>query len=96
MSGRSVFGPLLLISLGALFLYANFHPELSLQAVFAHNWPWVLVVWGGVRVVETILAHFRWRPTPPPLGAGSFLLVVLLCVLGSAAHAYEEGALHLL
>ena len=87
---------MLLICVGGLLLYSNFHPELSLRAVLAEHWPWILVAWGGVRVVETALAHFRWRPTPPPLGIGSFLLVALLCVLGTAARIYEGSGFRFL
>jgi len=92
LSARSALGPLLLIFGGGLLLYYNFHPELPLRILFAQHWPWILVTWGGVRVVETILAHFQWRPVPPQLGIGSLLVVALLCAAGTAARRlYEEN-----
>lgn len=91
MNARSAFGPLLLIFGGGLLLYHNFNPELPLRALFAEHWPWILVTWGGVRVVETVLSHFQWRPIPPSLGIGSFLVVALLCMAGTAARLYEES-----
>jgi len=79
-----------LIAYGGLLLYSNFHPELSLMRLFAFYWPWLLVAWGMLRMVEIIVAHLRWRPIPPPLRAGAFLCVVVLCVAGSVAHAIEQ------
>ena len=95
MQVRSLCGPLVPIALGALLLYSNFHPELSLTGLFAHHWPWVLVIWGGLRVVEILAAHSHWLPIPAPLGAGAFLLVVILCAIGSLAHAIERDDLNL-
>ena len=53
---RSMFGPLFLILLGAALLVNNLYPEISLTAMFAAHWPWILIAWGGFRLIENIAA----------------------------------------
>jgi hypothetical protein len=91
MNRKSVFGPVVLIVLGALLLAHNFWPEFSLFRVFAAHWPWILIGWGTFRLVEFAAALIRRRPAPPPLGGGAFVLALLLVVAGSIAHSAEYG-----
>ena len=85
MPRRSLFGPCLLIALGALLLANNLVAEFSLIALFIDHWYWLLIAWGGFRIVEHSAARLRGRPGPAPLGGGAIVLALLLCAAGSAA-----------
>ncbi len=91
MNRKSLFGPIVLIVLGALLLARNFWPDFSLFRLFAAHWPWILIVWGSFRLLEFAAAVIRQKPAPPPLGGGAFVLALLLVVAGSIAHSAEYG-----
>jgi DUF4097 and DUF4098 domain-containing protein YvlB len=88
---RSLFGPVLLIVLGGVLLARNLNPELPLLHLFAGYWPWILVFWGGFRLVEFALARLLGRRAPEPLGAGAVIVAVFLCFAGSTAHALSRN-----
>jgi DUF4097 and DUF4098 domain-containing protein YvlB len=88
MRRGSLFAPLLLIGLGALFLARNIYPDLRLLDYLAKFWPLLLILWGGLRIVEILF----WAGTKQALPArgvsgGEWMLVVLLCFFGSTLHA---------
>ena len=93
---KSLFGPVLLIALGIVFLAHNLVPELSLVPLFADYWPWILVFWGGFRLAEFAVARLLGRRAPEPLGAGAVIVAVFLCVAGSAAHSLARNQAGLL
>lgn len=84
---KSLFGPVLLIVLGGVLLARNLDPALSLVRLFADYWPWILIFWGGFRLVEFGVARLLGRRAPEPLGVGAVILAVFLCFAGSTAHA---------
>lgn len=86
-SAKSFFGPVALVALGILLLANNLIPRLALFRLFADQWPWILVLWGGFRLIEYAVARALARPTPENAGLGAVLAAVLLCLAGSAAHA---------
>jgi len=90
---KSLFGPVLLIALGGVLLARNLAPELSLLRLFADYWPWILVFWGGFRLVEFAVARLLGRRAPEPLGAGAVIVAVFLCFAGSTAHALSRNEL---
>ena len=80
MNRRSFTGPLMLLVIGGLFLWNNLHPESSLFDMAARYWPFLLIGWGLLRLVEVAVRrdhHVRF-------GGGEVVLVVLICVAGSA------------
>jgi DUF4097 and DUF4098 domain-containing protein YvlB len=88
MRRGSLFAPLLLIALGALFLARNVYPELPLLQYLAKYWPFLLIVWGAARVAEVLF----WAATDQPLphrgiSGGEWAFVVLLCFFGGALNA---------
>src|SRR5689334_4992673 len=88
MRRGSLFGPLLLIGLGALFLIRNLYPDLRLLDYLAKYWPLVLVLWGVIRIGEVIY----WSATDQPLplrgvSGGEWVMVVLLCFVGATLNA---------
>lgn len=81
MRRRSITGPLLLLAIGGLFLWRNLHPEAPVFDLVAQYWPFALIAWGLLRLVEVAL----WRKDPRccSFTGGEVVLVVLICVAGS-------------
>ena len=59
MRRRSVTGPLLLLIVGALFLWNNLHPETPVFELIARYWPFLLIGWGVLRLVEALAGEGR-------------------------------------
>jgi len=91
MRTRSYWAPLFLIVLGCLLLAQNLYPDFSLSELFALYWPWLLIAWGGFRLAEYTLARLFGRIPPAPMGGGSLVLALLLCLAGSLAHRHHEA-----
>jgi hypothetical protein len=89
---KSLVGPILLIALGVLFLAHNIWPAFSLHRLFAAHWPWILIVWGGFRLVEYAVAWVTGRPAPQPMGPAGYLAALLLVLAGSVAHSIGPRA----
>jgi DUF4097 and DUF4098 domain-containing protein YvlB len=88
MRGASIVGPLLLIAIGALFLARNIFPELPMLDYLARYWPFLLIGWGSLRLLEILF----WAATSKPLpvhgiSGGEWTLVALLCLFGLTLHA---------
>ena len=89
MRQRSFTGPLLVLLIGALLLWRNLHPETPLFDLAARYWPFVLIGWGFLRLVEVVLLR---RYKGPAFTGGEVVLVVLICIAGSAVwQAREHG-----
>lgn len=80
---RSIFGGLLLISIGALFLLHEHLPELGIWHLFSRYWPLLLILWGLAKLFDSLAAN-RTGETRAPLVTGGemALVVVLLLVVG--------------
>lgn len=89
----SVFGALLLIAIGGLFLYANLHPEFTPWPIIATYWPVLIIFWGLSRLVDYLVL----RGTPEAalvtrLGAGDIIGLIFLLLIGSAlSQVVERG-----
>jgi hypothetical protein len=87
---RSLSGPLLLLAIGSFFLWRNLHPEAPVFDLVAQYWPFALVAWGLLRLVEGLIWHrdgVRGSFT-----GGEVVLVILICVAGSGVwQAHEHG-----
>ena len=82
----SVFGPALLILLGVALLLNNYYDRFALWTLIANGWPWILVAWGGSWMVEDALARASDARRPRPLGVGSVVLALLVCLVGMSVH----------
>ena len=88
---KSLFGPLVLIGIGAVLLAKNLDPSFTVRAWFAAYWPWILIFWGAFRLLEVLVSRGFGRPAPRGLGAGAVFMVVLLVIMGFAArHDFER------
>jgi hypothetical protein len=88
---RSLFMPIFLIAAGAFFLAHNFWPDIPLRAWFANYWPWILIFWGGIRLLEVALAGLLGWSSPRRLGGGAVFTALLLVLVGSIVRAKHEG-----
>jgi len=90
----SVIGPLILIGFGALFLFRNLWPEVPLVDYISRFWPFLLIAWGGVRLIEVLAWAIMDRPLPRNgVSGGEWMLVFLICVIGGTmytAHNYSS------
>lgn len=88
MKRGSLVGPLLLIGIGALFLARNVMPDLPLLDYLAQYWPFLLILWGGLRLLEIAVWSIRGAPLPARgVAGGEWVLVVFLCMFGTSLHA---------
>jgi hypothetical protein len=84
----SFVAPLLLIGIGALFLARNVYPDLPLLDYLARYWPFLLILWGGLRLIEIVIWSATGRPLPTRgLSGGEWTLAIFLCFLGGSVHA---------
>ncbi len=84
MRRGSVIGPLILIAIGALFLMRNLWPEIPIVDILSKYWPFVLIAWGLLRLVEIFLWAIMSKPLPRNgVSAGEWMLVFLICVVGA-------------
>src|SRR5947207_12892263 len=83
---RSFAGPIVLITLGIVFLLGNMG-LLSWHVIglwFAHFWPLLLILWGGIKLTEYYLAQ-RAGERAAGIGAGGVVLIILLIRFGLTA-----------
>ncbi len=88
MKRSSIVAPLLLIAIGGLFLARNLYPDIPLLDYLARYWPFLLIVWGVMRLAEVLFWAATDRPIPVRgVSGGEWVLIILLCVVGSSVHA---------
>ena len=90
MRRRSITGPLMLLLIGGLFLWNNFHPEASVFELLATYWPFLLILWGVLRLIEALWPRQgEWRGS---FSGGEVALIVLVCIIGWGSYeGYRHG-----
>ena len=87
----SVIGPLILILIGLLFLLRNVWPDIAITHLITQYWPYVLIAWGALRLIEILVWAALSRPLPRNgVSGGEWVLVVFLCIFGSAFHTMRH------
>ena len=87
MRRGSVIGPLILILIGALFLMRNLWPEIPIIDIISRYWPFVLIAWGGLRLIEILFAAIMSKPIPRNgVSGGEWMLVFLICIVGATMY----------
>jgi DUF4097 and DUF4098 domain-containing protein YvlB len=82
---------MILVFLGAAFLVNNLNPELRLFTQFAKYWPFLLIGWGVLRLIEILAVAAQGRPLPMRgLSGGEIAIVVLICIIGSTAYSINR------
>ncbi|MCI0403098.1 MAG: DUF4097 family beta strand repeat-containing protein [Acidobacteria bacterium] len=80
----SVFGALLLIAIGMLFLYANMNPEFSPWQVLARYWPVLIIFWGLSRLADYfILRNTDQAAAVTRIGAGDIIGLIFILIFGT-------------
>jgi DUF4097 and DUF4098 domain-containing protein YvlB len=83
---RSLAGPIVLITVGALFLLRSMGVlrGIHLWHLFGRFWPVLIILWGVVKLIEYHEAQSEGS-RPRGIGAGGVFLLILLIVFGLAA-----------
>ena len=85
MRRGSLIGPMLLIRIGVLFLINNLRPELPILQMIGDYWPFVLIAWGALRLLEITWWYLSGREVPGNgVSGGEWGLVIFLCIFGTA------------
>jgi DUF4097 and DUF4098 domain-containing protein YvlB len=83
----SIAGPLILIAIGILFLIHAITPNFPIADVVAQYWPYLLIGWGVIQLIEICLRALSGRPLPVSgISGGGWALVVLICFIGLATY----------
>ncbi|BDC52891.1 hypothetical protein F183_A52060 [Bryobacterales bacterium F-183] len=91
MRRGSVIGPLVLIAIGVIFLLRNVWPQIQIMDFVARNWPYVLIAWGALRLVELFSWKSSGRPLPESgVSGGEWFLIVVLCMFGMGLYAFNR------
>ena len=61
---HSVIAPMILILIGGVFLIRNFFPEVRVGDLIASYWPYILIVWGAIRLGEIVVWTMEKKPLP--------------------------------
>ena len=93
MRRGSIIGPLILIGIGVLFLLRNVWPEIPVLEILSRYWPFLLIAWGAIRLIEIFLWAVQSKPIPRNgISGGEWALIILLCVLGGSIHTARQYA----
>lgn len=88
MRRGSIIGPLILIGIGVLFLLRNVWPDIPVLQYLARYWPFLLIAWGVIRLVEILVLAVQSKPLPSEgISGGEWVLVILICLLGALIHS---------
>jgi DUF4097 and DUF4098 domain-containing protein YvlB len=88
---RSIFGGLLLILVGVLFLIHSFHGNFPIWRLLERWWPLVFILWGVAKLYDHFVAQHTGEVAPPTVTAGEIVLVLVLLVVIGGARIVEWG-----
>lgn len=86
---RSVFGGLILILIGVVFLLYEYHPEIGIGRLFTHYWPLLLILWGLARLFDHLSASRSGEAGPPAVSGGEVALIVLLLLAVASIAGFD-------
>jgi DUF4097 and DUF4098 domain-containing protein YvlB len=87
---QSVFGGMVLILIGVLFLLHRFRPELGIAHFFRLYWPLLLIVWGVAKLIENFAYRNPGDPRRPVITGGEIALLLLLVFLALGLDSYDR------
>lgn len=81
----SIAGPLILIVIGVLFLLHTISPNFDFSGFVGHYWPYLLILWGVVQLVEICIREAVGGVVPVNgISGGSWFLIIVICFFGLA------------
>lgn len=82
----TVVGPVILIGLGFLFLMRTFSQDFSVGHVLATYWPYLLILWGALHLIEITFRFLRGSTIPVNgVSGGGWTVAVLITLVGLSA-----------
>ena len=79
----SLTGPLILILVGVVFLIHALSPNFQIAELIALYWPYILIAWGALQLLEVCFRFATSRPLPVNgVSGGAWLLVIFICLAG--------------
>ena len=85
MRRASIVGPIVLIVIGTLFLLRNFMPSVQLLDFVSAYWPYGLIAWGFLRLVEVVMANQNGQlTTKSGISGGEWVMIIFICLIGSS------------
>jgi len=94
MRRRSLTGPILLVLIGVGFLIYNVRPDIPLFDLLAQYWPFLLVLWGLLRLLEVLVEYFRGGVQRSSFSGGEVVLILFLCFIGWGAFEAHSHGVH--
>ena len=92
MRRGSVIGPLILIGLGVLFLFRNLWPDIPLVDLISRFWPFLLIAWGAIRLIEILFWSMTGRPLPRNgVSGGEWALIFVICIVGATMYTAHNA-----
>jgi hypothetical protein len=97
---RSLAGALILVTIGVLFLIANFYPAFDVWEALWRYWPVILIIAGAGKLADYFLAGRAEDPANPSSDRGSksyfgeTLAIVVILILCVAAVAHSSHRVH--
>ncbi len=92
MRRSSVIGPLLLILVGIAFLLHNVWPNIPVADMLARYWPFLLILWGGLRLIEILFWAANSKPLPTSgIAGGEWVAIIVLCLIGSGVYTARHS-----
>jgi DUF4097 and DUF4098 domain-containing protein YvlB len=92
MRRGSVIGPLILIVLGVLFLFRNLWPEIPLVDLISRFWPFLLIAWGAIRLIEILFWSMSGKPLPRNgVSGGEWALIFVICIVGATMYTAHNA-----
>lgn len=92
MRRGSVIGPLILIGLGVLFLFRNLWPEIPLVELISRFWPFLLIGWGVIRLIEILFWSMTGKPLPRDgVSGGEWALIFVICIVGATMYTAHNA-----
>jgi DUF4097 and DUF4098 domain-containing protein YvlB len=85
---RTIAGPVILIAIGVVFLIHAISPDFSVGRIAADYWPYVIIAWGGILVLEIFVRYLMGAPLPTRMvSGGTWFAVFAICSAGLITHA---------
>ena len=94
MRRRSLTGPIVLILIGLAFLIYNLRPEIAVFDLLALYWPFLLILWGVLRLMEVLVDYFRGSLQRSGFSGGEVVLIVFVCLFGWGAFEAHANGIH--
>ncbi len=94
MRRRSLTGPILLVLIGIGFLLYNLRPDIPMFDLLSQYWPFLLIVWGLLRLVEVLVDYTRGSLQRTSFSGGEVVLIIFMCFIGWGAFEAHSHGVH--